>query len=339
MKAGVKIARQLVLSSIVLSAASYGFAETATAQQEDAIVARQIVRQHDVDEQQAPAASAANISPVQAYTGEEKAVALPAFDQPIIDPLNILSTTEKAQIDQKIRNIYQTGKAQIGVVIVATTGQQDIFSYSLKIAEDWKLGSEKYDNGVLIVMARQDRRIQILTGYGLEGVLPDIVVSQIIRNQITPEFKQEKYGLGILNGINELEKILAQDPDVARQAAEQLKEQQEMLMQQEKAQQNSMGRAVFILILAAFASAVIGHKLAGVGAGVLGFISSLIAGSGFGLSLLIGFALFFLIISGIAQGVIQIAGHFNGGGRGGGRGGGFSGGGGGFGGGGASGSW
>jgi Beta-propeller domains of methanol dehydrogenase type len=71
-------------------------------------------------------------------------------------------------------------------VIVPTTGQEDIFDYAMRVAEKWQLGSAKRDNGILMAIAVNDHRIQILTGYGLEGIMPDIIVSRIIRNQITP---------------------------------------------------------------------------------------------------------------------------------------------------------
>ncbi|MFX6048529.1 TPM domain-containing protein, partial [Acinetobacter baumannii] len=92
---------------------------------------------------------------------------------------------------------YEAKKAQIAVVIVPTTGQEDIFDYAMRVAQQWQLGSAKRDNGILMTIAVNDRRIQILTGYGVEGVLPDIVVGRIIRNQITPYFKQAQYAQGI----------------------------------------------------------------------------------------------------------------------------------------------
>lgn len=97
-------------------------------------------------------------------------------------------------------------------MIVPTTGQEDIFDYALRVGEKWQLGSSKRDNGLLIAVAINDHRIQILTGYGLEGVLPDIVASRIIRNQITPYFKQAQYAQGLNAGLDEIGRILNLDP-------------------------------------------------------------------------------------------------------------------------------
>jgi uncharacterized protein len=111
--------------------------------------------------------------------------------------------------------LHDTGKAQIGVVIVPTTGQEDIFGFAMRIADQWQLGSAKQDNGLLIAIAVNDRRMQILTGYGLEGVIPDIIANRIINQQITPYFKQAQYAQGINAGLAEIERILNLDPEVA----------------------------------------------------------------------------------------------------------------------------
>ena len=174
-------------------------------------------------------------------------------------------------------------------------------------------------------------------------MLPDIIVNRIIRDQITPYFKVEQYGQGLMQGLNEIERTLNLDPDIARQAADQLRDQQEKYRQEAQARENSFSRALIILIIAVFASAIVGKRLAGIGAGVAGVVSGLIAGSGLLMSLIMGFVLFVLIASSVAQGVTRAVVSSGGGGgrRGGGGfgGGGFGGGGGGFGGGGASGSW
>ena len=344
-----------IIGGLLVFNVGYSHAETAIATASDhqageIAVIKQAIEQQRAEEQahdQAtavaqPSASARSVP--TAVTGEEVATPLPELNTPVIDPAQLLSVQEKAQLEQKILQMRQEAKAQIGIVMVPTTGQQDIFSYSLKIAEDWGLGSEKYDNGLLIVVAKNDRKIQILTGYGLEGVLPDIVVNRVIREQITPYFKMEQYGQGLIQGLNEIEKTLNLDPDIARQAADQLREQQEKYRQEAQARENSFSRALIILLIAVFASAIVGKRLAGIGAGVAGVISGLIAGSGLVMSLIMGFVLFALIASSIAQGVTRAVVSSGGGGgrRGGGGfggGGGFRGGGGGFGGGGASGSW
>ena len=270
--------------------------------------------------------------------------ALPTLNEPVIDQAHILSTEDKQAIDQKIRALHDTGKVQIGVVIVPTTGQEDIFGFAMRIADQWQLGSAKQDNGLLMAIAVNDRRIQILTGYGLEGVLPDIVASRIIRNQITPYFKQAQYAQGIDAGLAEIERILTMDPEVAAQAAEELKERQAQALHEQQAKQKTLSTALFILIAGIVGSFVVGKRLSASTAAVAGTVAGLVNGAGLVTSLLIGGGIFFLLITALAQTIFQLFLASSGGGRGGRGGGGFggggySGGGGGFGGGGASGSW
>ncbi|OTG81420.1 hypothetical protein B9T33_07070 [Acinetobacter sp. ANC 5054] len=269
---------------------------------------------------------------------------LPTLNEPVIDQANLLTASEKQAISQKILQLHEQGKAQIGVVIVPTTGQEDIFDYAMRVAEKWQLGSAKRDNGILMAIAVNDRRIQILTGYGLEGIMPDIIVSRIIRNQITPYFKQAQYAQGIDAGLNEITNILNQDPEVAAQAAQDLKERQEQALHEQQAQEKTLTTALIILVVGIFASFIVGKRLSASTAAVAGTVAGLVNGAGLLTSLLMGGAIFFLLITAIAQTIFQmfLAGGVGRGGRSGGGGfggGGFSGGGGGFGGGGASGSW
>lgn len=268
---------------------------------------------------------------------------LPTLNEPVIDQANLLNASQKQAISQRILALHQQGKAQIGVVIVPTTGQEDIFDFAMRLAEKWQLGSAKQDNGLLMAIAVNDRRIQILTGYGLEGVIPDIVASRIIRNQITPYFKQGQYAQGIDAGLVEIERILNLDPEVAQKAAQELKERQQQALHEQQAQQKTFSTALFILIAGVVGSFVVGKRLSASTAAVAGTVAGLVNGAGLVTSLLIGGGIFILLITAIAQTIFQLflAGAGGRGGRGGGGfgGGGYSGGGGGFGGGGASGSW
>ena len=266
---------------------------------------------------------------------------IPTLNAPVIDQANILTATEKQNLEQQIRNIYNQGKAQIGIIIVSTTGSEDIFDFAMRVARQWKLGSAKQDNGLLIAVAVNDRKIHIATGYGLEGVLPDIIASRIIRNQITPAFQQGQYAQGLQAGMNEIERILNLDPEIAKQAADELKERQAQAIHEQEAKDRSLTTAMIILIVGIFASFIIGNRLSAAVAGVTATAAGLIYGSGIVMSLLMGVGIFFLLITSLAQLIFQM--FLSGGGRGGGGGfgggGGYSGGGGGFGGGGASGSW
>jgi len=320
------------------------WAEQATAtDQSDVLVAGKIIQQQ---QQKSPVPSAntnkdtSTLPPVVNDMAEGESIrGLPSLNQPVIDQAKILSDAEIQQLNQKILNLYQQGKAQIGIIIVPTTGQEAIFDFALRAGEKWQLGSAKRDNGLLMAIAINDHKIQILTGYGLEGVLPDVVLSRIIRDQITPSFKQGQYAQGISAGLDEITRIVNLDPEIAQQAAQDLKNQHEQAIQEQQAKDKTFTMVLFILIAGVVGSFIVGNRVSAATAGVTAIAAGLLNGAGLLMSLLLGFGVFFLLITSLAQLIFQI--FLSGGGRGGGGfgGGGYSGGGGRFGGGGASGSW
>ncbi|MCU4378570.1 TPM domain-containing protein [Acinetobacter haemolyticus] len=324
------------------------WAEQATAtDQSDVLIAGKIIQEQQKNQSSTSTASNQTTqTPVSVEVANDMADGesirgLPTLNQPVIDQAKILSPTEIQQLDQKILNLYQQGKAQIGVIIVPTTGQEAIFDFALRAGEKWQLGSAKRDNGLLIAIAINDRNIQILTGYGLEGVLPDVVLSRIIRNQITPAFKQGQYAQGITAGLDEITRIVNLDPEIAQQSAQELKERHERALQQQQAKENTMSMALFILVAGVIGSFVVGKRLSASTAGVAAAVAGLVNGAGVVMSLILGIGVFFLLITSLAQLIFQA--FLSGGGRGGSSGGfgsgGYRGGGGSFGGGGASGSW
>ena len=317
--------------------------EVATTNQNDVVVASKIIQQQ---QNQAPVVAESDVATsvlpqVANDMAEGESIrALPSLNRPVIDQAKVLNATEIEQLNQKILSLYQQGKAQIGVMIVPTTGQESIFDFALRTAEQWQLGSAKRDNGLLIAIAINDRKIQILTGYGLEGVLPDVVLSRVIRNQITPYFKQGQYAKGVASGLDEISHIVNLDPTIAAQAAQDLKQRHEQALIEKQAKDNTMTTALVILVIGVIASLIVGKRLSAATAGVTTVAAGLLNGAGLVMSLLLGIGVFFLLITSIAQFLLQAFLSSKGRGGGGfGGGGGYSGGGGRFGGGGASGSW
>ncbi len=333
-----------IFLSLIMSLMNPAWSETATpTDTEEVIVAREILqpKTNTADQNAEPTATAPQSQIANDMPEGQVQRNLPSMNEPVIDQVNLLTAAEKQRLSQRIINLYQAGKAQIGVVIVPTTGQEDIFDYSMRVADRWQLGSKEHDNGLLMTIAVNDHRIQILTGYGLEGVLPDIVAGRIINNKITPLFKQGQYAQGIDAGLAEIERILNLDPEIAAQAAAELKERQEQAYKAQQASQATFGSVIFIIVAGVIGSMIFGRKLSAATAAVAGTAAGLVNGMGLVASLLIGAGVFFLLVTSLAQLILHA--FMAGGGRGGGSGrggfGGFGGGGGGFGGGGASGSW
>lgn len=330
----------IILLFILGSSQVYSNEATAVDSGADAVVLGKIIQPQTTAPASEQNATASATRTVENDLKEGETRGLPTLNQPIIDQANLLTAAEKQQISQSIIQLNNEGKAQIGVIIVPTTGQEDIFGFAMRVAEAWQLGSAKRDNGLLMAIAVNDRRIQILTGYGLEGVMPDIITSRIINQQITPYFKQNRYAEGIASGIGQIQAILNQDPEIAAQAAQELQERQQQALHEQQARESTMMTALFILVAGVIASYIVGRRLSASTAAVAGLVAGLVNGAGLLTSLLLAGGIFVLLISSIAQLVLQM--FLSGGGRGGGGGfggGGYRGGGGGFGGGGASGSW
>ncbi len=295
--------------------------------------------------------NAATQAPVQSTAAGVAADKL-ILNNPVVDQANILNPQQKLRLETQLRSIYQQGLAQAAVVIVPTTGNLPIFDYSLRVAEEWGLGEADTDDGLLILVAVNDRKMYILTGYGLEGVLPDAVINRIVDNEITPYFKPENgsdYTGGLLRGIGIIEARLTADPDVLARADAQAAER--------SAQQGSdeLPTPVFLFIMAmifgSFITNVFGRVFGSIITAGGFFAGSLALGGGFFMTLIMAIFIWMFLISrgsggggrggrGGGGGVIFMPG-MGGGSRGGGGfgSGGFGGGGGGFGGGGAGGSW
>lgn len=304
-------------------------------------VGQAIEAQENLSSTIATTASARSVSDV-AVPPDGAIGQLPSLNQPIIDQAKILSGTEQAALTQTIAHLYAQAQAQVGIVIVTSTGQETIFDYAMRVADAWQLGSKKNDNGLLVVVAINDRKVQILTGYGLEGVLPDIVLNHIIHQQMNPYFQQAQYAQGLVQALAEIQRILNLDPTLAAQAAQELQQRQQQALIEKQKRDNMISSVLMILLLGGMLSSMLGKRLTASVAGVAGVVAGLVNGMGVIASVLTGFVLFFLFITALAQMIFKILlsalarGRSSGGGRGGGS---YRGGGGGFGGGGASGSW
>ena len=269
------------------------------------------------------------------------------LNNPVIDEAKILSASDKQAIETKLRSLNDRGLAQAAVVIVPTTNGEDIFDYSMKVADRWKLGKKDTDQGLLMVVAVNDRKMYILTGYGLEGTLPDAVAKRIISDDITPRFKQGDYAGGITAGINRIEERLTTDPAILKQADA----NRVNTNANSNAQSNQEGGIPLIFL--GFFGFVAGMILTSILGRFFGSIATAggivtlgtIFGAGLLGSIFVAFIVFLFLLfrgGGGGGGVVFLpGGGFGGGGFGGGGfgGGGFGGGGGGFGGGGAGGDW
>ena len=130
--------------------------------------------------------------------------AIPPLTSLVVDQANILDANQKAALTQKLLAFEQSKGSQIAILTVPTTAPEDIFSYAQRAAETYKLGRQGVGDGVLIVVASNDRKVWIYVMRHLEGAIPDLAAKRVIAETITPAFKQEQYAQGLDAGINQL---------------------------------------------------------------------------------------------------------------------------------------
>lgn len=270
---------------------------------------------------------------------------VPPLTARVTDTTGTLEAAQCAALEAKLETFEREKGAQVAVLIVPTTAPEDIAQYSIRVVEAWKLGRAQPDDGVLLLVAKDDRRLRIEVGYGLEGALPDAIASRIIRETITPHFRQNDYYGGIDAGVGQILGVIRGEelppPDERWQGGDQVSRGLDMLPV-----------LLFgVLFVSGILRAIFGR----------GFGSLLTGGATGGLVYLLASALGISIAAGIGAWLLSLllaslggghwtsgprhggwgGGGWGGGGFGGGGlgGGGFGGGGGGFGGGGASGRW
>ncbi len=133
-------------------------------------------------------------------SAEEWEVAL-KLTQRVTDLTQTLTQAEINALDEKLKLFEDTTSTQIVVVMVPTVGETPVEEAALRVAEENAIGRKGKDNGALLFIAKNDRRMRIEVGYGLEGTLPDALAGQIIRKEITPWFRQSNFYAGIDAGI------------------------------------------------------------------------------------------------------------------------------------------
>lgn len=252
-------------------------------------------------------------------------VAVPELSRRVTDMTATLTTEQIASLESKLATFEAHKGSQLALLIVPTTEPEDIAQFGIRVADRWKIGREKIDDGLILIVAKNDREIRIEVGYGLEGAIPDAIAKRVIAETITPYFKAGDFYGGLDAGLRQLMRLIEGEslPPPSKQSGD--------------------GEGSFVLLI--FGGVIAGWLLSTMmsrpAAGGLAALGSGVVGA-----LLLGLTPIVLLVAifvfaGVASGFRSGGGWSSGGGGGGGFGGGGSwgGGGGGFGGGGASGSW
>ena len=259
---------------------------------------------------------------------------IPALTGRVVDETGTLSADQTRALEAKLRDFEQRKGSQIAVLLTGTTFPEPIESYSMRVAEAWRIGRKGVNDGVLVVVAKSDRVMRLEVGYGLEGAIPDAVARRLIDEVFIPGFRDGNFYEGLNAGIDRLVKVIDGEP------------LPEVRPPNAGGSLHSIESYWVLFLVATLAFGGLLRRLLG------RLPAALLVGSGIGLlawlivapvlvALLVGVVAFVVTLFGGVMPGGMGGGRFGGGfgSGGGGFGGGFGGGGGGFGGGGASGRW
>src|SRR6185295_15034728 len=124
------------------------------------------------------------------------------------DQTGTLSSGDVAALTQTLKDLETRKGSQVAVLIVPTTDQESIEQFSIRVAEAWKIGRKKVDDGALLVVAKNDRHLRIEVGYGLEGALTDVTTKRIIDEDVTPKFKTGDFAGGVAAGVDRMVRVV-----------------------------------------------------------------------------------------------------------------------------------
>ena len=150
---------------------------------------------------------ASTVSPADGSTTNAPA-GVPALQARVTDLTGTLDTARRQGLEQRLAALEQRKGAQVAVLIVPTTAPDTIEQFATRVFDAWKLGRKATDDGVLLIMAKNDRTLRIEVGYGLEGAIPDAMAGRIIREQIVPRLQAGDYAGGIEAGVAAIEKLV-----------------------------------------------------------------------------------------------------------------------------------
>ena len=220
-------------------------------------------------------------------------IQIPELQDRVMDLTNTLTQEQKIHLADKLKSLESEKGSQLAILIIPTTDGETIEQFSLRVVEKWKLGRSKVDDGILILVAKDDRKMRIEVGYGLEGSLPDAICKRIITEQMRPSFKSGNYYEGLESATESIIKIINGEP---------LPEPKKNTRQNQKSLTDILGEVatvfIFVSILASwfiswFSSTGIGRWMI---SGIFAFIGSIIQ-----MLLLLGenFSFSFILVSGL----------------------------------------
>jgi len=139
-------------------------------------------------------------------------VAVPPLTGHVVDLTGTLNSGQKADLEQKLKAFEDRKGSQVAVLIVPTTAPETIEQYSIRVADQWKIGRKKVDDGAILLVAKDDHKLRIEVGYGLEGALTDLTSKRIIDEEIVPKFRSGDFAGGISAGVDRILRVIDGEP-------------------------------------------------------------------------------------------------------------------------------
>lgn len=145
-------------------------------------------------------------------------VDIPDLNRPLIDAGQFIPDAQEIEIEQRIRALYTAGGPQFVVWTLQSLEGEDIAQLGIRAAEAWKIGREKQDDGVILLVSRAERRTRLEVGYGLEGTIPDIVANRLLQSVVRPSLRENNLAMGIVSLIDSMDR-LTHDPEARKKIA------------------------------------------------------------------------------------------------------------------------
>ncbi|MDH5343495.1 MAG: YgcG family protein [Betaproteobacteria bacterium] len=135
-------------------------------------------------------------------------VAVPPLTKRVTDLTGTLDASQQANLENRLAALESRKGSQVAVLLVPTVQPEAIEQYAIRVFDRWKLGRKGVDDGVLLLIAKNDRKLRIEVGYGLEGAIPDAIAKRVVEEDIVPRFKQGDFYGGVLSGVDRIAKLV-----------------------------------------------------------------------------------------------------------------------------------
>jgi uncharacterized protein len=137
---------------------------------------------------------------------------IPPLDAPVVDTTGTLDAATVQRLEAQALALQQAKGSQLQVLMVPTTAPEDIAAYAQRVYDQWQLGRTDVDDGVLVLVAKEDRRVRIHPGYGLEGAIPDATAARVIQEYMVPRFRENDFAGGLVDATAVLVKLVEGEP-------------------------------------------------------------------------------------------------------------------------------